>query len=518
LENQAWPAQTELVIGLVGAVGIRLGSVFDELAKLLTAYEYECHDIHLSEQLQELDWGEPLVEAPEDERIWSHMSGGNHLRELWERDDAFGLLAINAVRLERERLGGDPDRPLDRHAYVVRSLKREEEAKLLRDVYGSRFVQLSVYAPEEARSARLEEQIEGSRVHPYDPTPVYSAERLVERDEAESVEHGQNVRGIFHEGDVFVDATGDLHEQLRRVVEILFGHPNRTPTRDEVGMFHAVAAGRRSAELGRQVGAAICTPDGSVVAVGTNEVPRSGGGVYWEGDLDDAREFTKGRDTNDERKARLAERITERILQALRDQGVPAESVDRVALTERVATSEIDNLIEFGRAVHAEMAAITDAARRGIAIANDVLYVTTFPCHHCARHIVAAGIRRVVYVAPYAKSLASDLHSDAICVDPSERDLDRREITFEPFVGVGPRRYLDFFEMPARKDRATGVTLEFDPKTAMPRLHEIEPLEMLPETQPYVHRERRALALMARIMDVRRPRFRVYEPEPPTAS
>lgn len=399
-DNQPWPAQTELVIGLVGAVGIPLGKVYETLALLLTEYEYECHDIHLSEQLVEMDWEEPLLDTPEDERLWSYMTGGNHLRELWERDDAFALLAINAVRLERTRLGGDHDRPLERHAYVVRSLKRREEAKLLRDVYGSRFILLSLYAPEPARIALLEERIAKSRVHPHPREPVHTAQQLVRRDESEAEAHGQNVRGIFHEGDVFVDTTGDLDGQLARTIEILFGHPNRTPTRDEVGMFHAVAAARRSAELGRQVGAAICTADGSVVAVGTNEVPRAGGGVYWEGDPDDVREFTKGHDTNDERKARLAERIAQPILDMLRDEGVAPGTIDADALTQLVAGSEIDDLIEFVRAVHAEMAAITDAARRGIAVAGGVLYVTTFPCHHCARHIVAAGIRRVVYARP----------------------------------------------------------------------------------------------------------------------
>src|SRR5205823_8721516 len=60
--------------------------------------------------------------------------------------------------------------------------------------------------------------------------------------------------------------------------------------------------------------------------------------------------------------------------------------------------SQIRNLIEFGRAVHAEMAALIDAARRGVSVAGCTMYVTTFPCHLCARHIVAAGIKRLVYI------------------------------------------------------------------------------------------------------------------------
>jgi deoxycytidylate deaminase len=75
------------------------------------------------------------------------------------------------------------------------------------------------------------------------------------------------------------------------------------------------------------------------------------------------------------------------------------------------------NVIEFGRAVHAEMAALMDSARRGVPVKNATLYCTTFPCHLCARHIVAAGIRRVVYIEPYPKSLAAQLYPDSIAVE-----------------------------------------------------------------------------------------------------
>ena len=39
-------------------------------------------------------------------------------------------------------------------------------------------------------------------------------------------------------------------------------------------MFHAHAASLRSAQLGRQVGAALLSDLGDVIAVGANEVPR----------------------------------------------------------------------------------------------------------------------------------------------------------------------------------------------------------------------------------------------------
>jgi cytidine deaminase len=69
-----------------------------------------------------------------------------------------------------------------------------------------------------------------------------------------------------------------------------------------------------------------------------------------------------------------------------------------------------DGLLEVGRIVHAEMSAITEAARRGLAVRNARLYCTTFPCHMCTRHVIASGIDHVIYIEPYPKSLAKQLY------------------------------------------------------------------------------------------------------------
>ena len=64
----------------------------------------------------------------------------------------------------------------------------------------------------------------------------------------------------------------------------------------------------------------------------------------------------------------------------------------------------IDEVTEYGRIVHAELGALAAAARSGLSVVDGTLYCTTFPCHNCAKHIVASGIVRVVYVEPYPKS------------------------------------------------------------------------------------------------------------------
>ena len=52
--------------------------------------------------------------------------------------------------------------------------------------------------------------------------------------------------------------------------------------------------------------------------------------------------------------------------------------------------------------VHAEQNAICQAAYYGIRLAGSTIYVTLTPCLTCAKMIVNAGIREVVYAGQYA--------------------------------------------------------------------------------------------------------------------
>lgn len=50
--------------------------------------------------------------------------------------------------------------------------------------------------------------------------------------------------------------------------------------------------------------------------------------------------------------------------------------------------------------VHAELNAIADAARRGVAVEGATCAITLYPCATCAKALVQAGIRRIVTVEP----------------------------------------------------------------------------------------------------------------------
>jgi len=58
------------------------------------------------------------------------------------------------------------------------------------------------------------------------------------------------------------------------------------------------------------------------------------------------------------------------------------------------------------RTVHAEMNALTQAAKRGHPVDGATAYVTNMPCTACAKALVSAGVKRVVVFSDYHDTLA----------------------------------------------------------------------------------------------------------------
>jgi cytidine deaminase len=480
----------ELVFGLVGAVGSDLGAVTRTLTAELERVRYRVEEIHVSSLLHQLDSYAHLgtsAFASEFDRIREHMKGGTDLRNRMGTGEVMAVLAISAIRQRRILLQPDlpqeeaGKQPLERTAFIIRSLKHPDEIQMLRYVYGRAFNVISTYAPRQDRVEKLAATIAESRGETYTDRFRAQAEELIQIDEQEQNKLGQSVRDSFPCGDFFVDARSleRLQAGLARYVRLLFGHPFETPTRDEFAMFHAHSAALRSADLGRQVGVAITNQDGSILAVGCNDVPKVGGGLYWSGESPDHRDFVKGVDST----SRFKRQLLAQALARLRDAGWrPPENspgdADSLLAAGMLNGTQIQNLLEFGRSVHAEMSALSEAAHRGIAVERANMYTTTFPCHLCARHIISAGIRRVVYIEPYPKSLARELYEDMIDVDPCVARPDR--VTFEPFVGVAPSIYTEMFRATERKD-SRGNAIAWIGGKAQPRLKRFVPSYLLIE-------------------------------------
>ncbi|HEY3572055.1 MAG TPA: deaminase [Thermoanaerobaculia bacterium] len=466
----------EIFVGIVTPIGVPGGTVADALKVVMERINYKVEVIHLARQLSRVVPVGPSGKGGfrgitkfknERERYKSFIDAGDQFCKLLGGDAlvALGIERIREIRAEyfassrREmREGISPESEIiSRQLYYFRSLKRPAEIDRLRRIYGNSFFLISAHASRDYRIDRLSKKLASSELK-FDPDLAREpAEELLARDESEGPKYGQNVRAAYPKADVFINVSGtrnSIVEELWRFVSILFGAPFQTPLADEQGMAMAYLASLRSAHPQRQVGAAITTEDGSVVAIGCNEVPRAFGGLYWPNDPQDRRDFQ----LRDYASLSMRQEVLGDMLKRLGDAGFLRPAIKRDFERDQekffeemnsgkyrsLRDSRLMDALEYDRTVHAEMAAITDASRRGVHLRDCTLFCTTLPCHNCARHIVASGIRRVVYIQPFAKSLAKRLHGDAICIDASPgADLDR--VRFDPFIGVSPNLYATFF-------------------------------------------------------------------------
>lgn len=441
---------SEVVIGIVSPVGTSLTNTIESLKREFTSKKFNVHHIKISNEfrsLAELIGYTYLSDKTKYDRIDTYIKFGNFLSSN-VGPKCLSALAISMIADQRkENLGAE----VQGSVFIVDQLKREEEIELLRELYGSRFLQISVYSARDVRVDNLARQIAHGHRKSVANSFRSQAEALVVRDEDEAgVEAGQKVGKIFQLADVVFnddmkESDTQIDKQVCRFVELLFGHNAYSPTRAEYGMYLAHSAALRSLDLSRQVGAAIFRCTGEIASLGSNEVPKAGGGTYWADDGRDAREYVLKKDSNDFRKRELLDEVLD--ILAIGQEKLSEEQ------KKKLDKSQFMDALEYGRIIHAEMSAISDAARLGISLQNATLYCTTFPCHMCSKHIVASGISKVIFLEPYPKSLTSDLHSDSVKIEGSSRGAyeDFNSVDFVPFYGITPRRYREFFYRSKRK-------------------------------------------------------------------
>lgn len=69
--------------------------------------------------------------------------------------------------------------------------------------------------------------------------------------------------------------------------------------------------------------------------------------------------------------------------------------------------------LELCRGLHAEQNAIIQGALHGVSLKGSVLYCTTQPCVTCAKMLINAGVRRIVYEGDYDDELALEMLQEA---------------------------------------------------------------------------------------------------------
>ena len=86
---------------------------------------------------------------------------------------------------------------------------------------------------------------------------------------------------------------------------------------------------------------------------------------------------------------------------------------ERGECLRRVKNIASGTMQEVCYAVHAEQNAIIQAAKLGVSVDGATLYCTHQPCVICAKIIINAGIRRVVYKHGYPDEFSLQLFSEA---------------------------------------------------------------------------------------------------------
>lgn len=473
----------EVFIAIVGPAGAGAGTAANILKTFLEENEFQTVVVKASKLIREMAEKNNLPTPPIAERkslknVQIMQDRGDEIRQgtHYGRPEDHSAIArlilgeISKCRAEQqgEQFSGKAVKPNGQtRAFVIDSLRHPAEVALLREVYQDAFFLIGIVCDPTTREQRIRENL-FDRAQWGNQAVKDQVRDFLNRDENAPVKYGQHVADTFNEADFFVDNTQDagddlaltgMNDQLRRFVDLVKQNKIIRPIISETAMHHARSSQMRSACLSRQVGAALVDMGGNIVATGTNDVPKAGGGLYGE-------DFTL--DLQSDKRCAFRESV---FCSSNREQNkiidelieifpVLISSIDKDTVTKKLRETRLGGLIEFSRAVHAEMDAILSAAVSGVSPKGCRMYVTTYPCHYCARHIVAAGIDEVQFIEPYPKSKATELHNDSIATDSSDwlpPSQGGKQVLFRPFVGVAPRFYRRaFLKDRSYKDKTTG--------------------------------------------------------------
>lgn len=482
---------TDLVFAIARPIGTHTDDVVQALRDRLQVASFDVHHIQLRDLIIKATGQLYQNEAGKGESRRGLMEMGDYLRFTFG-NAILARLAISEIyqhRYRRETLR--KAKSGRRIAYLITNLMHPAEVAELRSVYKQRFFMIGVHENYDSRLGRILLELE-TRGYDEDAAQI-ECQTLMGIDQgllntnAVTAAGALSVDDTFHQADLFVNsenAKGAV-DNVYRLLDQIFGYPFGTPDIDERNMAFAYLASQCSSAFGRPVGSALVGEKGALLSIGWNDPPAFGGGLYTEASQPDNRDHVIGRDLSDVHKIDAVHQFLANMLNAtdwkrdlvnvsdpaakqwLEDFAnashelaiVPKSVAKSLPALRSIASSRILNLIEFGRPVHAEMAAMMDALRRGVSTVNSTLYVTTFPCHECARHVIAAGVRRVVYVEPYGKSMAADIHAREIEL-ASNTDIASRsqsKVLFEPYEGLSPKRFNELFSWVERKVKARDV-------------------------------------------------------------
>lgn len=467
----------EAFIGLIAPIGVDLDAVSVALAQALNKVAYKLNELRLTNILKENSKWYDIESSTEIERYTKFIKAGDRLCKESGRKDILALYGIASLSKYKER---SPKVSLPESVvHVFRQLKRVEEIRLLKEIYGRNIQFIACHAPREDRVNNLvRKMLKNERASGKSRLEAKALEIIATDEDERDDPFGQRILECFPHSDYVLDCSNHdvLAKSAERFVSIFFGSPFISPSMDEYCSYIANAASYRSLDLSRQVGAAIFGKDCELISLGCNEVPKSGGGTYWSDGSSDFRDYALGYDSNQ----KVREDMTRDALVRLQNSGWLADKFKSLKPDDLVTSafsegpkskggpfvnSMIADVIEFGRMVHAEMSALSDAARFRRSTQGATLFCTTLPCHMCTKLVIAAGIERVVYIQPYGKSLVGELYTDSVTFDESP---DSGKVRYETLKGVTPNGFKMAFHKKAKRKNPDGTAAAWNPTEATP--------------------------------------------------
>lgn len=352
---------------------------------------------------------------------YNRISLTESIRNKWkERNEQRVAKGESPSRKELQNLGDDLRKEngndflaqeasrigVDHSLLVFDGIRNPKEVEFFRNHYPNFFL-FTVWSPQDERWERVKEDYNGDQ---------NQFEEDDNRDKNGDVKFGQQVQLCVDQADLVLrnderhngsTAQRALEQKIKQYFELLNGETRRIPHLDEATMAVAYTFSLRSLCIKRQVGAAIVDYRGRLVASGFNENPEP---------LDPCvKKFGycyKDSIQNDH----LIKRIEIRpICPHCHEKVSSIKELDEGKKCPHCKKSFLkayspDRGMSFCTAMHAEQMALANAGRKDLE--NGTMYSTTFPCAQCAREIVYAGIKEVVYVEPYPDPVSERFLSD----------------------------------------------------------------------------------------------------------
>jgi deoxycytidylate deaminase/dephospho-CoA kinase len=380
--------RSNLVIGLTGPFGSGCSTMREVLASGFGARAFKISD----DIRNEIERDKKAI--PKGQPRWRRVL--QEYGDARRREDIAYWVSKVIERIDRADIGGKD--------IVVDGLRNFYEVQEMRRIY-PRFFLVAVCADKDERWSRVREDYSG-RFDEFEDDD--------RRDQNEDFKWGQSVQKCVDDADyVFyntdhhvVNLNGGESPDSRKIERIFKDRgrdflplmrgegQRRDPMRDEVQIAAAYAQSHSSTCLKRHVGAVITvTRRGQEfpISMGFNENPpgirtcKSESTCY------------KDEDMLSKLKAR-GKRLFCPVC------GEFHEGLDEPWVCSKCGTSlkawfHPNRNMELCTAIHAEERAILSLGDRSAE--GGTLYVTTFPCFQCARLILDAGIRNIVYVEAY---------------------------------------------------------------------------------------------------------------------